>query len=238
MPYLRPSFVLPGILTSLLALPPSAPAADDLNSVFSALDKAAVSFRGLAADVHKVKHTAVVPDDDEQTGKILVRRAKPHELQMRVDFDPPDQQEVVLDGTKAEIYYPKRNSITPYILGKAAKPMAEQLLLLGWGSTSQDLKSTFNVTYSGTEMVAGQSAARLVLIPKDKDLLTNLPKFELWIALEGPVAGVAIQVKFYEKGGKDYSVATYTNVKLRSVSESEVKLTAPKNAQREKPIRL
>jgi len=237
MPYLRPPLVLIGILAAL-AVPPNAPAADDLNSVFSTLDKAAGNFRGLAADVHKIKHTAVVPDDDEQTGKILVRRSKPHELQMRVDFDPPDQQEVVLDGTKAEIYYPKRNAITPYILGKAARPMAEQLLLLGWGSTSQDLKSTFNVTYGGTEMVAGQKAARLDLIPKDKDLLTNLPKFELWISLEGATTGIAVQVKFYEKGGKDYSVATYTNIKLRSVSEAEVKLTAPKNAVREKPIRL
>ena len=47
-----------------------------------------------------------------------------------------------------------------------------------------------------------------------------------------------MQVKFYERGGKDYSIATYSNLKLQSVSESQVKLTAPKNAQRDKPIHL
>jgi len=238
MPYLRPSLVPIGIMAALALLPSCAPAADDLASVFNSLDKAAASFRGLSADVYKVKHTALIPEDDVQTGKILVRRAKPHELQMRVDFDPPDQQQVVLDGTKAEIYYPKRNSITPYILGKASRPMAEQLLLLGWGTSSQDLKNTFEITYGGQEMVAGQKTTRLELIPKDKDLLAHVPKFELWVCDDGPLAGTAVQVKFYERGGKDYSIATYSNLKLQNISESQVKLTAPKNAQREKPIHL
>ena len=116
---------------------------------------------------------------------------------MRVDFTiPPDQNEVVLDGTKAEIYYPKSNSIQPYILNKASKPMAEQVLMLGWGSTSQDLKSTFDITYGGPDTVAGQKTVRLELIPKDKDLLSHLPKFELWISEEGATAGTAVQVKF------------------------------------------
>jgi outer membrane lipoprotein-sorting protein len=237
MPHLRPSLAFLGIVASLAALPSGAPAADDLAAVFNQLDKAAVSFRGLSADVRKVKHTALIPEDDVQTGKIVVRRAKPHELQMRLDFDPPDQQEAVLDGTKLEIYYPKSNTIQPYLIGKTARPMVEQLLLMGWGSSSQDLKSTYDVTYGGPDMIAGKKTSRLELIPKDKDLLAHLPKFELWISEESATAGIAVQVKFYEKGGKDYSVATYTNVKLHNVSESEVKLNAPKNAKREKPIR-
>ncbi len=238
MPHFRPALAALGIMAALVLLPCGALAADDLTTVFSSLDKAAAGFRGLSADVHKVKHTALIAEDDIQTGKIVVRRAKPHELQMRVDFDPPDQQEVVLDGTKAEIYYPKRNSITPYILGKASRPMAEQLLLLGWGTSSQDLKNTFQIAYGGQEMVAGQKTARLELIPKDKDLLAHVPKFELWVCEDGPLAGTAVQVKFYERGGKDYSIATYTNVKLQNISESQVKSTAPKNAQRDKPIHL
>lgn len=237
MPSFRTPLVLTGIVTLLAASP--APAADDLAGVFAGLDKAAAAFKGLSADIRKVKYSYPVPEPDIQTGKILVRRAKPHELQMRLDFDPPDQQEIVLDGTKAEIYTPKRNQIQPYILGKSSKPMAEQLLLLGWGSTSQDLKSTFDITYSGQETVAdNKKAAKLILIPKDKDLLAHIPKLEVWLAQEGELTGTAVQVKFYEKGLKDSSTATYTNIKLQNISEAQVKITAPKNAERLKPIHL
>jgi hypothetical protein len=54
--------------------------------------------------------------------------------------------------------------------------------------------------------------------------------------MQGPNAGVAVQVKVYEPGG-DYTLATYSNMKLRDVPESQVKLNAPKDAHREKAIR-
>ncbi|SPE33004.1 conserved exported hypothetical protein [Candidatus Sulfopaludibacter sp. SbA3] len=231
----RLSLVLLGIVTTLTAA--AGLASDDLAEVFARLDRAAPGFRGFSAEVRKVKHSALIPEDDVQTGKIVVRRAKPHELQMRLDIDPPDQQEAVLDGTKLEIYYPKSNTIQPYLLGKTAKPMLEQVLILGWGSTSRDLKSAYDITYGGQETVAGQKSVRLDLIPKDKDLLAHIPRFELWISEESATSGIAVQVEIYEKGGNDYNLATYTNIKLRGVSESEVKLNAPKNAHSEKPIK-
>jgi outer membrane lipoprotein-sorting protein len=237
MRHIRPSLVLIGLVTAFAALPSGAFAADDLAAVFARIDKAAPGFRGFSADFRKRKHTPIIPEDDLQTGKAVVRRSKPHELQMRIDIDPPDQQVATVDGTKVEIYYPKTKTIQPYGLGKSTKPMLEQVLMLGWGSTSQDLKNAYEVTYGGPEeTLTGQKAVRLELVPKDKDLLAHVPKFELWISTEGPTSGVAVQVKIYEKGG-DYSIATYTNMKLGNISESAVRLNAPKDAHREKPIR-
>lgn len=236
MRHFRPSLVLIGIVTTLAALPPRAPAADDLAEAFARIDKAAPSFRGFSADVRKVQHTELIHEDDVEIGKTIVRRAKLHDLQVRMDFDPPNEKRVSVDGPKVETYYPKSNSIQPVLVGKASKPMMEQFLLLGWGSTSQDLKSAYNITYGGEETIAGQKTVRLDLAPKDKDILAHIRKFEIWVSEEAATSGLAVQVKFYEKGG-DYSVATYTNMKLRSVSESEVKLNAPKDARREKPIR-
>lgn len=212
-------------------------AADDLAGVMARMDKAASAFRGLSANVTKVTHTAVVPDDDIQTGKIVVRRAKPHELMLRVDIEPPNQETAVLDSTKAEIYYPKSNTLQPYLIGKSARPMVEQLLTIGWGTTSQELKNAYDVAYEGQEMVDRQPTVRLQLIPKDKDLLSHLPKLELWISEEPAISGTVVQVKMYQRGGKDYVLATYKDIKLRSVSESEVKMNAPKDAHREKPIK-
>jgi outer membrane lipoprotein-sorting protein len=234
MRHFRPSLVLIGIVTAFAALP--SPAADDLAEVFARLNKAAPAFRGFSADVRKVQHTELIHEDDVEIGKTIVRRAKPHDLQVRMDIDPPNEKRISVDGPKVETYYPKSNSIQAVLVGKASKPMMEQFLLLGWGSTSQDLQSAYNITFGGPEMVAGQKTVRLDLIPKDKDILAHIRKFELWISEEAATSGIAVQVKFYERGG-DYSVASYTNMKLRSVSESEVKLNAPKDARREKPIR-
>jgi outer membrane lipoprotein-sorting protein len=158
-------------------------------------------------------------------------------LQMRLKFDPPDEQVVAADPAKIEIYYPKTNTIQPYELSKFSKPMIEQVMMIGWGATSQELKSAYDVSYGGAEQTAsGEKATRLVLIPKDKGLAKQLPKFEIWIPMQGPNAGVAVQVKVYEPGG-DYTLATYSNMKLRDVPESQVKLNAPKDAHREKAIR-
>ena len=114
--------------------------------------------------------------------------------------------------------------------------MADQVLTLGWGSNSRDLLSAYNITYGGEETVAGQKTVRLVLIPKDKDLLEHTPKFEMWISEEPATSGIAVQIKVYQKGG-DYNLATYTNVKPGAIPESEIKLAAPKNAQRLKTMK-
>src|ERR1035438_6491279 len=170
MRHFRPSLVLIGIVTALAALPCGALAADDLAATFARLDKAAPAFRGFSADVRKVQHTELIHEDDPEIGKTTVRRAKPHELQVRVDIDPPNEKRIAVDGPKVETYYPKSNSIGTVLVGKASKPMMEQFLLLGWGSTSQDLKSAYTVTFGGEETVAGQKTVRLDLVPKDKDI--------------------------------------------------------------------
>jgi len=151
------------------------PAAQDpLQAVFARLDKTASTFRGFTADMKRVTFHHILPDEsDIETGKIVVRRVKPRELQMRIDIDPPNQKRVVVDGGKAEIYYPKTNTIQPVLFGKENKTMVDQFLLLGFGSTSQDLQSGY----------------------------------------------------------------TLTNMKLQEIPESAVKLDAPKNARREKPLK-
>lgn len=210
-----------------------APAADPLQAVYARLDKAAPGFRGFTANVRRVSHLEGLDEETVETGKIAVRRPKPHDLQMRADMDPPNPQQVVLDGSKIEIYYPKSNTIQPVEVGKSSRGMLEQFLLLGWGTTSRDLQGSYDITYGGTETVAGEKTDRLELVPKDKDLLAHVRKIEIWIS---DSTGIAVQQKIYQRG--EYNLATYSNLKLRSdIPESSVKLTAPKNAQREKTLR-
>jgi len=215
---------------ALAALAPPA-SADTLPEIFARIDKAATTFRGFKADIAKVSHLDAINEDTVDTGTIAVRRAKPQELDMLVDFKLPDAKIVSLSGKHADVYYPKINSVDEYDLSREYKSMAQQFLLLGFGTSSSELKSAYTVSLGGSETIAGQKTTRLVLLPKDKDLAKQYPKFELWISDE---TGIAVQQKVYETGG-DYEVATYTNMKLMNVPESDVKLQIPRDAVRNRP---
>lgn len=205
-----------------------------LQSVFARIDKAAATFKGFKADMKRVSHHKLIPMDDVETGKIVVRRAKPHELQMRIDFDPPDEKRVAVEGSKVEVYYPKTNTIQAVLFGKANKSEIEQFMLLGFGSTSRELESGYTVTYGGAETVENQKTDRIELVPKSEDVKHQLQRVDLWIS---EASGIAIQQKFFFPG-EDYQVVTFTNINLRSdIPESAVKLNAPKSARREKPLK-
>jgi outer membrane lipoprotein-sorting protein len=227
MRFLRPIFVLTAAIAIL-------PAADDLQAVYAKIDSGAAGFKGLTADIRQAAHTDVINEDDVATGKIVVKRPKPRDIRMRIDFQEPNQKQVAFAGNKADIYYPKTNTDDEYDLGKH-KGMLEQFMLLGFGTSSQDLRSAYSIRLIGAEAVNGQPTKRIELIPKSKEMLQIFPKIELWIS---DATGMALQQKLYDKGGKDYHLATYSNMKLRSdIADSEVKLNLPTGVHRTNPLK-
>jgi outer membrane lipoprotein-sorting protein len=202
-----------------------------LDETFSRIDKAALAFRGFKADIRKVSHLDAINEDTVDSGTITVRRAKPQELNVLVDFKLPDAKKVLLSGKKLQIFYPKINTVDEYDLTKEYKLAAQQFLLLGFGSNSAELKSAYTVTMEGTETVEGQAATLIALKPKDKEVAKHYPKFELWIS---DTTGIAVQQKVYSTGG-DYDLATYTKMNLMNVPESDVKLQTPKDVVLKRP---
>src|SRR6185369_6361052 len=105
---------------------------NSLQAVFRRMDDAALKFKGLKADVKKLAHLDVINDDTVDTGTIVVKVPKPHELRMLIDFKQPDQKTVAVAGSKVEILYPKTNTVQEYDLGKSHKAQMEQFLKLGF----------------------------------------------------------------------------------------------------------
>jgi len=204
---------------------------DSLEATLAKIDEAAPGFRSLAADVHKISHTAVINEDTVDEGSILVKRPRPRDMRMLVDIKKPDPKIVAVAGRKVEIYYPKMNTVQEYDAGKQ-RALLDQFFLLGFGSSVADLKSGYDIRLAGNETVAGQKTTRLELIPKSKDVLTHLKKVELWIS---DATGLAVQQKFHLPGG-DYTLATYTKMKLNpNLPDSALKLNLPKGVKRETP---
>lgn len=222
---LRKMFVLSATVAAL-------PAAD-LRAVYDKIDAGAAGFKGLTADIRKVAHLDLINEDDVETGKIAVKRPKPHDILVRIDFQD-SQKQYGFAGKKGEIYYPKTNTVEEYDLGKY-KGMVEQFMLLGFGTSSQELRNAYSIRLIGSEAVDGQPAWHIELIPKSKDMSDTFPKIELWIS---EATGMAVQQKLYDKGGRDYQLATYSNMKLRpNLPDPEVKLNVPKDAHRTNPLK-
>jgi len=209
-----------------------APAADSsLAATLARMDEAAAKFKGLQADMQKIAHTAVINEDTVEAGTIAVKRLKPYDIRVRIDFQSPNPRQVAIAGVKGAMYYPGINTVQEYDLGKS-RSLVEQFMLLGFGSNSKDLKSAYSIGLGGPDTVAGQKTTRLELIPKSQDVLEHLKRVDLWIS---DTMGIAVQQKLYEPGG-DYLLTTYTNIKLRlNLPDSEVKLDLPKSVKREYP---
>ena len=224
---------LVGSLAALLVVRVHASAADNsLQAVFNRMDQASAKFKGLRADMRKLTHTEVINEDSVDTGTIVVRVPKPHDLRMLIDFQQPDQKQVAIAGTKVQVYYPKTLIIQVYDLGKSHRNQVEQFLLLGFGSNSRDLLAAYSVRLVGQENVAGEPTSRIELVPKSKELFAQFPKFELWISDQ---TGISVQQKMYQPGG-DYSLATYAHMQLNvNISESDVVLHPPKGVHYEYP---
>ncbi|SPF52598.1 conserved exported hypothetical protein [Candidatus Sulfopaludibacter sp. SbA4] len=229
----RLAFVWSSTLTVVGGPHFGAAAADSsLEEVFTRMDQASAKFKGLKADTKKLSHTAIINEDSVDTGTVVVKIPRPHELRMLIDFQQPDQKKVRIDGTKVEIYYPKTNIVQEIDLGKNHRSQMEQFLRLGFGSNSRDLRDAYSVKLGGPETVAGEATTRIELIPKSKDLLAQFPKFELWISDK---TGISVQQKMYQPGG-DYSMATYTNMLVNpNLPDSAVSLNLPKGVTREYP---
>jgi len=206
--------------------------ADELQAVFAKIDAGATGFKGLTADIHRVAHVDLINEDDPESGTIALKRPKAHDIRMRIDFREPSQKQVAYANNRVEIYYPKLNSVDEYDL-RQHKGLVEQFLLLGFGSTSQDLRSAYQIRYIGQEPINGQSTWRVELTPKSQEAAETFPKIELWISQE---TGMALQQKLHEKGGKDYQLATYSNMKLRpDIADADVKPNYPRDARHNKP---
>ena len=216
-----------GVLVLLWAVAALPAATDSLDDVLGRMDRAPGSFKAFSADLRSVTHTAVINEDDTDSGAILLRRTK-HGMDMLVEFTAPNRKSIALRDHKLEIYYPKQQSIDEYDISPY-RALVEQFMLIGFGTSGRELAEAYNIKVLGTETVAGQSTTRLELVPKSAEVLKNMKKLELWIS---DAHTYPVQQKFYLAGG-DYKLVTYTNVKMNPpLSDSDLKLKVPKDTKR------
>ena len=216
-----------------LATVPLYMSAATLPEVLAKIDVAAPKFSGMAADVEKLEFTKVIADKSVESGTILIRRAKPKELHVKIEFTKPELRIVTLRGSKAELYLPKIQTVQEIDLGKQSD-LVSKVILVGFGTTGKDLQANYEAILVGEETVSGQKTYRLKLTPKSTQLKEQFSRMEVWFAEDGTLP---VQQKVVLPSG-DYKTFTYSNIRYNpALTEEALALKLPKNVKREYPQR-
>jgi outer membrane lipoprotein-sorting protein len=199
-----------------------------LEGVLAMMDKSAADFRSLTANLEHTKYTAVVQDTSTETGQIYVRR----DQKMRIDIITPDPRTILRTGDSLFVFTPKINRVEEYDLGKN-RSMVDQYVLLGFGTKSQSLLSSYTVALNGEEEMDGHKTLVLDLTPKSEEIRRQITKIQMWI---DSASWLPFQQKFYEAGSGDYFQFHYSSMmKNLKINDSKFKPDWPKNANRVKP---
>lgn len=197
-------------------------------SVLSMMDKSAADFRSLTADIEHIKYTDVVKDTSTETGQIFVRR----DQKMRIEIMKPDPRTILRTGDSLFVFTPKINRVEEYDLGKN-RAMVDQYVLLGFGTKSQDVLKSYDVSLTGEDELDQKKTLVLELTPKSEDIRRQIAKIEMWI---DESSWLPIQQKFFEAAAGDYFLFHYTDMKKNlKISDAKFKQDWPKDASRVKP---
>ncbi|HVW85992.1 MAG TPA: outer membrane lipoprotein carrier protein LolA [Bryobacteraceae bacterium] len=206
-------------------------AGDPLSDVFARMDQEAKSFKGLTADINDSVYTALIKDTSTETGIIKVKRPKPGDTRVLIEFREPAAKMVLIAGGEVKLYFPKANLEQDYDVANR-RNLIDQALLLGFGATSAELRASYEVSYVGAENISGQATSHIKLIPKSKEVLQQLKQAELWIS---DALSVPVQQKFQTSAAGDYRLVTYSNIKLNpSLSDKDMRLNPAKGVQIQK----
>ncbi len=207
--------------------------APDAESILARMDKAAEKFQAMTAKVTLVTHTAVINENETESGTIWIKKEGKSRVQALIDFQEPPtaRRQLSLAGRTAQIYFPKINTVQIYDLGKY-RDVAEQFVTLGFGTSGTELAEGYTVTVLGQETLAGKAVVRLGLVPKSDEIRKFVSKLELWVPESGDA--YPVQEKYYSPSN-DYHLATYSDTKINPPLKGDaLKLKLPHGVKVEK----
>jgi outer membrane lipoprotein-sorting protein len=199
-----------------------------LQSVLHELDDEAKGFESLTAHIERTKVTAVVNIKSTESGVIWVQGDK-----MLLELTTPDPRTILRSGDTIYVYNPGLKRVEEYNLGKH-RELADEFLMLGFGSSGHDLKKGFLVTLLGEPVLDRQKTILLELTPKSAQVRNQISKVQIWM---DESSWLPVQQEFFETGTQDYFIIRYSNmVRNPTIANSRFRPHWPKGTQRIKPM--
>ena len=93
-----------------------------LQDLLSRMDQAASSFKAMSSKVKYVTHTAVLDDNSEEGGSVLMKKVRANLVQGLIDFTSPDRRTVTIEQRKVQIYTPNMKTLQIFDGNSDMKP--------------------------------------------------------------------------------------------------------------------
>jgi len=145
------------------------------------LDRFSQSFRGMTAEISTTNHIVGINEDEQESGRIVLRRDSPGKIRMLISITGPNASTVVLRDQTAQIYHPKLNEFQEYDI-RQYKDIAHELFQLGFGVAGVDLARSYTIASLKREVVNQENTTFVELVPKSAELRKRLSKVTLWIS--------------------------------------------------------
>ncbi len=205
------------------ALSLAAARAETIDDVLARVDMAARQFQSYSATVKRVDYGKTLDTYDDSSGSMRIKRTKNKVVGIMDTTAGPDHTVDYFDGPIFEIYLPKANTVQKWEFKKYVSTI-DQMLLLGFAITRDEIKRDYDAKLVGTETIAGMQVSHILLVPKSAEARQQYVKsIDLWINANGN----AVQQKGTEPNG-DYRLATFSNLQLNPpLPDSEFELHTP-----------
>ena len=217
------------VLTTPSLLRAAPPAGNDLQSVMNQMNASAPKFQDIQADISVDQYTAVVQEHQTQTGTSAFRRVG-NSLEMVTHLKGSNgaaASDLLYKNGELDLYQPAAKTETIMTAG-ANRGEYDSMLATGFGATSKDLESAWNVTFQGMESVGGTQTAKLDLVPKDQNIRNNFSHVIIWVDLS---RDISLKQQMVQPTG-DSRTVTYSNVRYnKHPSSSLFQLKIPKGTQ-------
>ena len=193
-----------------------------LDQILAAMDRNAKSFRSAQAVFTAKMWNSVINDfvPPPDIGKIFLRKSDAGIEASAIYQQPPDKM-IMFSGNRLEIYM--NGQINAYD-ASAHHDELETFLVLGFGSSGEDMRNSYDIKDLGPDKVESFDTEKLELVPKSASVLTHVPKIILWM---DPKLGISRQEQIYVERDGDYRLAQYTDIELnRNLPKNAFKMKA------------
>jgi outer membrane lipoprotein-sorting protein len=173
------------------------------------MDTAAKSFKSYSATVKRLDYTKVLDSTDESGGSMRLKSSKNGIVGIMDFTSGPDHTVIHFNGPTVERYLPKASTIEVFNARKFSSTL-DQMLLLGFARTRDEMNQDYDIKLAGAEMVDSTHTTHIVLTPKSAEALKYVKTIELWIP-DGK--GNPIRQKGTEPSG-NYKLATFSDLQV------------------------
>jgi outer membrane lipoprotein-sorting protein len=202
----------------------------ELRQAYKKMDEAAKGFRTFSARFTQKTYTAILDEfDSPQTGEYFYSFDKDGSVLWRHETTNPAPKILTVRKGIATVYKPKIKEAMIYNLGKRREYV--DYLAVGIGKPSGELREKFNISFQGSELIAGAPCFVLICKPKGKEVTSQVSSITIWLKKS---SGTPAQFKI-EAPNADYLLETFSDEKLNAEipdSKFEQKLPAGINILR------